>query len=379
VTPQREVDGRPKIAFANQLRGVAALFVVLSHFGGVFVVMAPTVSWIISAPQVNTGHPLILHITLLKWLNFGPLGVAIFFLISGFVIPLSFGKLASGPFLLARAFRIFPTFWAALTIEWITVLLQSQIYGRPMAFGPLTYFSNASLLDTIFNNGYVDLVNWTLAIELKFYLVMALMRPWILRGRITPLIGCSLLAIAIAAARARGEISANMYLTDEPMFIGYMMIGTLFFYRMEGLISRPRLLVASAILIALFAICWKIGPAAAQFPIVTVNYVYAIGVFAACYFLRQYFRPVKLIDIVADISFPLYLVHSIIGYSLMTVMIRAFKLPYAAALPIALSCVLGLAWLLHKLIERPSQLAGKRLARNPYWRRWTIKRALDGT
>ncbi len=43
-------------------------------------------------------------------INFGAFGVALFFLISGFVIPLSFQSYGRLDFLVARFFRIYPTY-----------------------------------------------------------------------------------------------------------------------------------------------------------------------------------------------------------------------------------------------------------------------------
>lgn len=354
--------GHRRIVFANQLRGIAASFVVLSHLGGVFILMGPTVGWVISAPEVQVGHPLILHLTRWNWLNFGALGVAIFFLISGFVIPLSLRSQGPRAFLVARVFRIFPTLWIALLAEWLAVFAQSKFYGRPMAFTPLIYFCNASLIDTITDNGYVDLVNWTLAIEVKFYLLMALLRPWVLRGRVLPLIGFSMLAAAVASAQRHGLIHLPGLLANEPMYIGFMLIGTVFHYRMTGLIGAGRAVGAGAVLLGLFALCWREGPSQDLFPSVTANYVYGLAIFGAAYAARDWFRPVRWLDFLADVSFPLYLIHSVLGYSVMTFTVRVLGFSYMPALAAALVVAISLAWAMHRIVERPSLAFGKRMA-----------------
>ncbi len=360
--PLKGQAGGGRIVFANQLRGIAALCVVLSHLGGVFILMGPTVGWVISAPVVDVGHPFILHLTLWRWLNFGALGVAIFFLISGFVIPLSLRSQGPAAFLVARVFRIFPTLWVALLAEWLAVYAQSKFYGRPMAFTPLVYLCNASLLDTIFGNGYVDLVNWTLAIEVKFYLLMAVLRPWILRGRILPLIGFSLLAVAVAAAEQQRMIHVPVLFGQEVMCIGFMLIGTLFHYRMAGLIGPAKAICAGAVLLGLFAAGWRVGPIQEQFPTVMVNYLYALAIFGLAYMARDLFHTRRWLDFLADVSFPLYLIHSVLGYSLMTFVIRSLGFSYAAALAAAVVAMISFAWLLHRVVERPTLVIGKRLA-----------------
>ena len=352
-----------RIVFANQLRGIALLCVVLVHLGGVFILMGPTVGWIISAPEVHVGRPLILHLTLLRWLNTGPLGVAIFFLISGFVIPLSLGSQGRPAFLVARAFRIFPTLWAALLAEWLVVYAQSRLYGRPMAFTPLVYLCNATLLDTILNNGYVDLVNWTLAIEVKFYVLMAILRPWVLRGRVLPLVGFSLLAVAGAAAQQHRMVHVPAQFSDELMCIGFMQIGTVFHYRMAGLIGRAKAIGTGAVLLGLFVACWRVGPIQEQFPIVMVNYLYGFAIFGVAYMARERFRPRRWLDFLADISFPLYLIHSVLGYSMMTFLIHGLGFSYGPALAVTLVAIISFAWVLHEWVERPTLVIGKRLAR----------------
>ena len=351
-----------KILFANQLRALAALCVVLSHLGGVFILMGPTVGWVTSSPELHVGRPAILQLTSWSWLNLGAFGVAVFFLISGFVIPFSLRAQPAGPFLVARAFRIFPTLWAAILIDWLTVHAQSVYYGRAMAFTPFTYLYNALLLDTAVGHGYVDLVNWTLAIEVKFYIVMALLRPWILRGRVLPLLGFSLLAIAIAAGKQHGFIHIVEALSDEPMYVGFMLIGILFHYHLTGLIRPAKAVATGAILLAFFLLCWRLGPIRNQYPVISVNYLYALLLFWACYLGRGMFRKRRWLDFLAGISFPLYLTHSIVGYSALTFLIARCGFSYASALPAALVLVATLAWLLHRLVELPSMGFGKSLA-----------------
>ena len=351
-----------KIVFANQLRAVAALCVVLSHLAGVYILMGPLVGWITSSPVTHVGEPAILHLTRVPDFNFGAFGVAVFFLISGFVIPFSLREYRSGAFLVARAFRIYPTLWAALFLEWLAVFAQSHLYGRPMAFHVRTYLWNGLLADTIIGNN-VDLVNWTLAIEVKFYILMAVLRPWVLAGRVAPLLAWSGFAIVVAAAEQHGLIHLSTAFADEPMCIGFMLIGTVFHYHMTGRLGTASAFAAGTLLVALFLLCWRVGPIQNQIPSIPASYLDALALFLAAYVARTWFRSIRWLDALADISYPLYLTHSIIGYSVMTFVIVRFGLPYDAALPIAVVVVVPLAWLLHRWVEGPSLRAGKRLAR----------------
>ena len=353
-----------KIVFANQLRALAALSVMLSHWGGVYVLMGSVVSWITSTPPVAVGRPAILHVTMLPGFNFGGFGVAVFFLISGFVIPFSLRAHRARAFLVARALRIYPTLWAALLVEWLCVFAQSHLYGRAMAYRVASYLYNASLLETLTDGGYVDLVNWTLAVEVKFYILMALLRPWILAGRTLPLFGWSVLALGVGVAQRHGLLHCGAVLANEPMSIGFMLIGTVFHYRLAGQIGAAKALCAGGGLLGLFVLCWREGANGGLYPDVQAAYVYGLVLFAAAFAARRWFRPFGLLDRLADISYPLYLIHSIIGYSVMTFAIVRLGFGYAAAVAVALAVVLPLAWLLHRLVERPSLRLGKQWARS---------------
>ncbi len=355
--------GERRIIAANQLRGIASLSVVLSHLGGVFVLLGPFVAWMTSMPEVKAGHPAILLLTSWRYLNFGAFGVSIFFLISGFVIPFSLRSQPATGFLVARAFRIFPTFWAALFIEWFLVHLQSRFSGRGVPFGMMAYLQNALLLDTVIGAGFVDLVNWTLSIEVKFYVLMALLRPAVLKGRVLPFFVVALAAIAVAAAQKHGLLPLSTLLADEPMYVTFMLIGTVFHYQMTGLMRPLRAQGCIIGLGALVALCWKLGPISGQVPTISINYGYGLAVFAAAYYARKLFRPNRVLDGLAAVSYPLYLIHSVVGYSMMALAMRVFRLPYTVALGFGLAVVLLVATALHLAVEAPTLRLGRRLAR----------------
>ena len=344
---------------------------MLAHLGGVFVLLGPLVAWMTSMPEVKAGHPAILWLTSWHYLNFGAFGVSIFFLISGFVIPFSLRSQPAAGFLVARAFRIFPTFWAALFVEWCLVHVQSWFSGRGVPFGTAVYLQNALLLDTVIGGGFVDLVNWTLSIEVKFYLLMALLRPVVLKGRVLPFFVVALAAITVAVAQKHGLLPIATLLADEPMYVAFMLIGTVFHYQMTGLMRPWPAQGCMLGLGALVALCWRLGPLSGQVPTIAVNYLYGLAVFAAAYYARRLFRPNRVLDGLASVSYPLYLVHSIVGYSMIALAMHVFRLPYMAALGFGLAVVLLVATALHVAVEAPTLRLGRTLAR-----RW-VRRTVD--
>jgi peptidoglycan/LPS O-acetylase OafA/YrhL len=103
-----------KVDFANTLRGIAALSVVISHYFGVFWLYRSAVSSFINAPELPLSTYAIPNY--INWLhkfplfNWGAYGVALFFIISGFVIPFSLHKVNRLGFCVSRIFRIIPLY-----------------------------------------------------------------------------------------------------------------------------------------------------------------------------------------------------------------------------------------------------------------------------
>lgn len=357
--------GSDKVVFANQLRGLAALCVVLVHYTVVYQLMRPLVAFVIAAPPISGPVPALSAWIFPWWFDLGAFGVALFFLISGFVIPFSLDKNSRLTFLLARGLRIFPTYWLAVLIEWGIIYGFSRHWGRPIAFDRQAFLYNLALVHTTIGAGSVDLINWTLAIEVKFYLLMAILRPLIVRKRVWPLLLYPLGALALNVLQARGVIRLPAQLVAESMFVVFMLPGTLFHYHFCRALSTPRLVLGCAAILAMAMACWRFGPIAEQFPLKTLDYLYGFAVFAAAYTARGWFRRARLLDFLADISFPLYLVHSLVGYSVMTYLILAWRVPYAIAAPVAFGVAVLIAWTLHVSIERASIAAGRRLATVP--------------
>src|SRR5688572_16252904 len=104
-TPPRE-----RLPGLDVLRGLAAVAVLAFHyttrFGDIF------------------GHP-VAPAFLVPW---GVRGVEVFFVVSGFAIELSLERTSSAKdFLVSRAVRLYPTFWAALAVTLVVV----GVFGLP--------------------------------------------------------------------------------------------------------------------------------------------------------------------------------------------------------------------------------------------------------
>jgi peptidoglycan/LPS O-acetylase OafA/YrhL len=146
----------------------------------------------------------------------GPVGVDLFFAISGFLITTlmlrerrASGRIAVGPFYARRALRIFPLYYAVLALYVVRALsLASGDPVRDHFFRSLPYWA------TYTANWFVDFgvphpvlfaFGWSLATEEQFYAVW----PWIVRasrGRAFPAIA-ALVLTALAQAASHGALA----------------------------------------------------------------------------------------------------------------------------------------------------------------------------
>ena len=157
------------------LRAIAAWSVVLCHYNQVFF------DWDMSGSFLGLKFAYLSK-------NYGPLGVDIFFVISGFIIFLSGEKAKSAKqFFLNRATRIIPPYW------FFTFVLLALVTFFPEANKTEIYWTGESILKSLFfvphENPSPDLgrfpfltVGWTLNYEVMFYLscsvLLVIFRKW---------------------------------------------------------------------------------------------------------------------------------------------------------------------------------------------------------
>ena len=156
---------RPKFTVIQALRGIAALWVVLFH---------------LEKSEAIAG----LTAQLPVWLTFsvfryGNAGVAVFFVLSGFVIAHSLnGKTMTGAewgrFAARRSVRLDPPYWASIAlvvgIDSVLALAHGATAALPSS-GRVT--AHVLYLQEILYVPEIQIVYWTLTYEIQFYLVFA--------------------------------------------------------------------------------------------------------------------------------------------------------------------------------------------------------------
>jgi peptidoglycan/LPS O-acetylase OafA/YrhL len=143
-------------------------------------------------------------------------------------------------------------------------------------------------------------------------------------------------------------------------YITFMFLGCLFYYVLYRELSAGAALGYGAMIYALFVTInsfYETG----LFGALTKNYTYALILFSVCYLLRNRFKENRILDFLADISFPLYLVHSMIGYVAMPILIDK-GISYTFAWMVSLCMTVLVAFLVHKYVEIPVNRFGKKVS-----------------
>ncbi len=230
---------------------------------------------------------------------------------------------------------------------------------------------NALLINNLAWLPSLDMVNWTLAIELKFYLAVALLFAPIMARKAWPL-----LAVGAVVAPACWLLVKMRLLDGSPFYpplsmsavdcayLPFMFIGTAFKFHLEKALGTRGLIAAGAALagLSLFSFSCQFKHFTDALP-AALNYLYAVILFGAAYAWRGRFRPLPLLDGLAAVSYPLYLVHAILGYALLKAFTLGLGFGFYPALAATALIVLPVAVALHVSAERFGISAGRRLSR----------------
>lgn len=150
--------GAHRMPLLDLMRFVLAAAVVLYHFTA-----TPTVGRYLDADPA-TVFPAINEASRYGWL-----GVQVFFVISGLVITRSAAHGSLRRFVTSRAVRLLPAYWACIALTVALRLLWDD--GRSLDVGEVLV--NLTMVQGQLGVPSLQVVFWTLLVELKFYLLVA--------------------------------------------------------------------------------------------------------------------------------------------------------------------------------------------------------------
>jgi peptidoglycan/LPS O-acetylase OafA/YrhL len=371
TNPLHMMKNPQRIEFANTLRGLAALAVLVSHYFDFFWNHRDLV-----ARETNTA-PLPEHYLApfyVGWaapgagLDWGAYGVGLFFLISGFVIPFSLKRETWRGFAVRRLMRILPTYAVGFSLTLWMIWLGGQYFHKnwPYTFAQVAIHYFPGIRDVMMSPR-IDGVIWTLELEMKFYVVCALLMTWLRRNSLKVFwVPAGLFVVAMFA----GSMLENLGHYDvmlwrqaiNAMFVAqyliFLFIGIAFHYLYQGRLSASKAVGWVSLLFAFFCVTWWRSLYRVEFD-AAINYLLALLTFAAAYALRERFHRHRVFDFLARISYPLYVIHCVSGMVALRILIDR-SVPAWLALAIVTSAMLVLAWLLHRMVEAPTVALSKK-------------------
>ena len=318
-----------RLVQVDALRGLAAIAVVLFHYTTRFAELFG----VDSMPSLSfpTGH----------------YGVNLFFIISGFVIFMTLEKTAEPmDFIVSRFSRLFPAYWVAIFLTF-SICHVLGLPGKLVGIG--TALANLLMVHGFFGVTNVDGVYWTLEVELLFYCGMFIL--YLLKG----LDRLNYVLIGLLLFRVSYYVFEHYFAIDLPWIV----------FRILILKSLPWFSLGISIYIAVH----HVAPGAWRKPLITsilaVATLYlcesafvaglAVVLSSMVYFAAKNrftlleFKPIVWLG---TISYPLYLLHENIGWSLMW-QLQKFGLSMDVRILLTLSISLALASIVTYWIEQP--------------------------
>lgn len=359
-----------KIVFIHMLRGISVLIVLYCHLGEMFWLDQATCANIgLFKPKYFSRIPIWTSITVYiekLGLNFGMLGVAIFFLISGFLIPASIKKHGCKGFLKGRIIRLYPMYAVALFITCLVLWGSAAFSDIPLEIRRNTlnignYLKNLSLFRDWFWVGSLDAVNWTMECDMKFYLLCTYI-AWVASMEnekvIITILGSGTLVNYLMHGILDGLMGSVFYLYKFFYIIGLsmpylcvMFIGVSFYHYYKGIWDRKTFLSTALSLVIMMVLNFKWSQPNALISY-CISYGTAILIFTGAFKKRDNFPNIKFFKFCAEISFPLYLIHGAAGYAIMNYLYTTQNNVYLAFIG-TIAIVFAAAAFLHYKVERP--------------------------
>jgi peptidoglycan/LPS O-acetylase OafA/YrhL len=397
--PERNSFGE-RYEFLDALRGVAALLVVIEH---IFEQYFPAF-----------GEWTLTHFRL------GEFGVTVFFLVSGYIIPASLERRGSlKEFWIGRFFRLFPLYWLCLAAVLLLHFLGAYrgLSGEYLERWRLHTLINLSMVQDFTGAPLAMGQSWTLAYEMAFYVIVSVLfvagwhkrpaifaavglgismvignplapRPladmsparWLLLAvLIAVMVGVTVLltrsrpqkvtlvCVVIAAVLATGLFNRPEAAWTAIFFLATMFFGNCAFRWSTGVLaSRPFILLGMLAFVAIVIAQehdwspWlhavpEINGAFHLSEVLTFGGAYVVFLTALLY--REVSYP-KVLMFLGRISYSLYLVHSVVLYTLPSIDGQ----PLVSG-SLGVLVTIAVSALTYRWVEQPAIALGRRVVR----------------
>jgi len=325
-----------RVVVLDGLRLLAATMVVFYHYVGapnLDIGKTAVMAW--GAPSVNVFPAGLYHLATYGWT-----GVELFFLISGFVICMSGWGRRPADFFVSRVVRLVPAYWAAIILMTAVLLLLPRLTG---GIGIRTALENLTMVQTAYSVPNLAPAFWTLFVELMFYLLFGLVAI----GGVTyrrMVAFCVLWSVgSIVAADSHNSL---LIAIADPSYSPYFIAGIAFYliYRFGG----------NLLLWAIVAFSWLLTMQSLQSGqpwqanVLLTSFFVLLALVATHRLDRIQWR---WLTVAGAMTYPLYLIHQDVGFTVFAYL--RGHVPAELLVAATYVLMLGLAWLIHRVAERP--------------------------
>jgi peptidoglycan/LPS O-acetylase OafA/YrhL len=335
-------EGQKRFDFLDVARGAAALLVLLEH----------------GLHQCLPGYAAFSRANLV----IGQSAILVFFMISGFVIPMSLEGGTNATFWRRRFFRLFPVYWFSIALAFAYVCV-GQAHPNVRLGDWRVWLSNLVLMQRWLGHPNVWEVFWSLHFEVAFYVVCSLLSACGLLRRIGARTFAWLLVGFALACTARLLRTKNP--TDDAynyLIVLSSLFGMAAHRYTAGRMSRRAFYGLLAGLFGVMFFVWGVNhhlyPAVATHgQLIRIVVVGGVGYGAFVWLLELRGRTMPWPACwLGRRSYPIYLVHPFV-----LLLLTHTDWPTWAFLPCLIGGALLLAELTHRFVERPGIDLGRML------------------
>ena len=335
-----------RFAFLSWLRLVAMGMIVWDHLGPF---RAPD-WWLGQLVENNLNRPLQIV------QSFGGFGVVLFFLISGFL--LAHGDRRGGGLAMLghKLWRLYPPLLASFATFFVFQKLVSLLTGPTWweQFTPRQWLLSGTL--GCYLVGEPDVINgttWFLFPLILFYLLAAVVWPWLAKRPPAALVGMEALLTALCCAgRIPGVPGLVANVAAQSWYVAFPLCGMLLYYLWSGRLRAWQFLgLGGWLWLLLVKAVAAYKPDYYEQSPYLVSFVYGLLLFAVALLLEEKLKSHPAVAWMGRLSYQVYLVHMPYGSLFLTLL--APRLGYTLAFGATLVLVLGVAWVHYRWIEGP--------------------------
>lgn len=324
-----------RIVGLNYIRGIAALLILFYHY-------TTRYQDIFYNAGSEASH---------KGLWWGCWAVSTFFILSGFLTVYNLKHdIKVSDFLKRRAVRLYPAYWVCLIITTVVVNLFMERYK----VDGLTFLFNFSMFQGFVGIKNVDGAYWTLTYEVLFYIIVALtisVRNFVRLKNIYEKIAFAWVGFAVIYEVVLSKIGISSFsLSVLSKYAHLFVIGISIFYIIK---SRKNYLSFVNLVLSVFTHFVK-------YEIIYTVFVIDVIILVILLVKKEIsFKYDRILIWLSEISFPLYLIHQLVGYTIIYYFDTLLGIR-VCGIVVAFAISLTAADLIHRFVEKPVILLSKK-------------------